>query len=302
MLVIVNPHATSVSERLRDLVVYALRGRYRVEAVDTESRQHATEICREAAGKHYDVVVAFGGDGTVNEAANGLAGSPTPLSCLPGGATNVYCRLLGIPGEIVDATEHLLRIADGWHPRPVDLGRVNDRRFTYSAGVGLDASVVRNVDARPRLKARFGAYFFTSQALGTFAFRYVARPPHLEVHAAGQRLEGVTLVVQNAATYTYFNNRPIVIGDGAALDGGTFTASVLKRANPLDVPTIMWRALFGRARLSRHRQVDALPGLEHLTVQERDGRPVPLQVDGDYIGDVAEADFGLEPGALTVVS
>src|SRR5450631_1980594 len=109
MLVIVNPYATTVSDRLKNLVVYALRGRYEVDAVDTEARDHATELCREAAQEGYDVVVAFGGDGTVNEVANGLAGSDTPLSCLPGGRTNVYCRMLGIPTDVVDATEHLLR-------------------------------------------------------------------------------------------------------------------------------------------------------------------------------------------------
>src|ERR671914_382307 len=88
MLVIVNPYAATVSDRLKNLVVYALEGRYSVEAVDTEARQHATELCREAAAEGYDVVVAFGGDGTVNEAANGLVGSDTPLTALPGGATN----------------------------------------------------------------------------------------------------------------------------------------------------------------------------------------------------------------------
>src|ERR671921_2171263 len=116
MLVIVNPYATTMSDRLKHLVVYALQGRYQVHAVDTQRRGHATELCREAAHEGYDVVVAFGGDGTVNEAANGLIGSETPLTCLPGGATNVYAKLLGIPGEIVDATEHLLRMADDWRP------------------------------------------------------------------------------------------------------------------------------------------------------------------------------------------
>ena len=109
MLIIVNPYASTVSDRLRHLVVYALQGRFEVEAVDTQARGHATELCREAAHEGYDVVVAFGGDGTVNEAANGLAGSPTPLCCLPGGSANVFGKMLGIPGEVVDATEHLLR-------------------------------------------------------------------------------------------------------------------------------------------------------------------------------------------------
>src|SRR5215204_2812148 len=134
MLVIVNPYASTVSDRLRNLVVYALQSRYSVEAIDTEKREHATQLCREAAQEGYDVVVAFGGDGTVNEAANGLVGTDTPLTCLPGGATNVYCRMLGIPNDVVDATEHLLRIADDFEPRPVDLGAVNGRLFTFSAG------------------------------------------------------------------------------------------------------------------------------------------------------------------------
>src|SRR5579884_1764281 len=116
MLIIVNPYATTVSDRLKNLVVYALRGSYEVDAIDTEARDHATELCREAAREGYDVVVAFGGDGTVNEAANGLIGSRTPLACLPGGRANVFCRILGIPTDIVDATEHLLALSEEWRP------------------------------------------------------------------------------------------------------------------------------------------------------------------------------------------
>src|SRR5207248_7275954 len=146
MLVIVNPYATTVSDRLKNLVVYALQGRYSVDAVDTQARAHATAICREAADEGYDVVVAFGGDGTVNEAANGLVGSDTPLTALPGGSTNVFCRTLGIPNDVVDATEHLLGMADRFRPIRVDLASANERRFTFSAGIGLDASVVERVD------------------------------------------------------------------------------------------------------------------------------------------------------------
>src|SRR5215216_6357377 len=122
MLVIVNPYATTVSDRLRNLVVYALQSRYSVEAIDTEKRDHATQITREAAREGYDVVVAFGGDGTVNEAANGLVGSETPLTALPGELTNVWARTLGIFFNVMDTTEHLLRMADDFRPRRVDLG------------------------------------------------------------------------------------------------------------------------------------------------------------------------------------
>ena len=180
MLVIVNPYATTVSDRLKNLVVYALRGRYEVHAVDTEARDHATELCRAAAREGYDVVVAFGGDGTVNEAANGLVGSETPLSCLPGGRTNVYCRMLGIPTDVVDATEHLLGLAHAWNPRRLDVGLVNDRYFLFSAGVGLDASVVEQVDAHPRLKARLGEWYYAWTGVRTFNRHYLLRPPRLQ--------------------------------------------------------------------------------------------------------------------------
>src|SRR5205085_4536600 len=199
MLIIVNPYATTVSDRLQNLVVYALRGSYQVDTIDTEARGHATELCREAAREGYDVVVAFGGDGTVNEAANGLAGSETPLSCLPGGRTNVYCRMLGIPTDVVDATEHLLRMADDWQPRRVDLGEVNERKFLFSAGVGLDASVVEQVEAHPRLKARFGEWYYTATALRTFNRRYLFNPPRLEASIGEERVTGVSVIVQNAA-------------------------------------------------------------------------------------------------------
>src|SRR6201993_5096469 len=176
LLIIVNPYATTVSDRLKNLVVYALRGSYEVDAIDTEARDHATELCKEAAREGYDVVVAFGGDGTVNEAANGLAGSDTPLFPLPGGRTNVYCRMLGIPTDVVDATEHLLGLTHDWHPRRVDVGRVNDRYFLFSAGIGLDASVVEQVDAHPRLKARVGEWYYAWTGVRTFSRRYLRHP------------------------------------------------------------------------------------------------------------------------------
>ena len=302
MLIIVNPYASTVSDRLRHLVVYALQGRYEVDAVDTQARGHATELCREAAREGYDVVVAFGGDGTVNEAANGLLGSSTPLCCLPGGSANVFGKMLGIPGDVVDATEHLLGIADSWYPRRVDLGVVNGRCFTFASGLGLDASVVQRVDSKPHLKARLGPWFFTWVAVTTFTRRYLTRPPRLELRAAGHTLAGVTAIVQNGSPFTYFVDRPIEILDGARLDSGALSGGVLHRATLLAMPSIAWRAFSPNARVTRHRQVTGLAGLEELTVTSADGRPLPLQVDGDYLGEVEEAHYGILPRALTVVS
>jgi diacylglycerol kinase family enzyme len=302
MLIVVNPYATTVSDRLRHLILHALEARYDVDAVDTEAPGHATELCREAAHEGYDVVVAFGGDGTVNEVANGLVGSPTPMCALPGGSTNVYVRMLGIPNDPIDATEHLLGMADDWRPRKVDVGVVNGRCFAFSSGLGLDASVVARVDSNPRLKARFGPWFFTWAAVNTFTRRYLLRPPRMVADIAGERLEGVTAIVQNGSPFTYFLSRPIEIAQEATLDSGTISACVLHRARPIDMPFIAWRAFSRRAQLSRHRHITPSPGLTELSIESADGKPLPLQVDGDYLGEVVRADYSVRPLALSVVS
>jgi diacylglycerol kinase family enzyme len=301
MLVIANPYATTVSERLKSLVVYALQGRYDVHAVDTEGRDHATALCRDAAAEGYDVVVVFGGDGTVNEAANGLAGSATALTALPGGATNVYCRMLGIPNDVVDATEHLLRVADEWRPRRLDLGSVNGRHFLFASGYGLDAAVVRRVDAHPATKARFRHWYFAAAGMQTLAREYTVHPPRIDVEVAGETVRGVSAFVQVGDPYTYFAGRPLHVAEGIALDDGTLAGAVLLRAAPPDVPTVLARLFSKRWRVSKHRRVSAWRAQERVRCLSADGRPIPLQVDGDYIGATVEARYEILPGALTVL-
>lgn len=302
MLLIVNPHAATVSDAMRNLVTHALQGRFDVEAVDTRERGHATELARQAVRDGYDVVVAFGGDGTVNEAANGMRGSEIPLCALPGGSANVFARMLGIPGELVDATEHMLAMADDWRVRRVDLGLVNERCFTFNSGVGLDASVVERVDARPQLKARFGPYFFTWQALKALVRRYLLRPPRMQVDDGRRTFEAVTTIVQNGAPFSYFHDRPVQIADGASLDSGRLVAAVLRRATPLGMALIGMRAMSPRMRVVGHRNITGISELSSLTVRSADGRALPLQVDGDFLGEVAEARYSILPGALRVVS
>ena len=301
MLVIVNPYATTMSDRLKHLVVYALQGRYDVEAIDTQHRGHATELIAAAIGEAFDVVVAFGGDGTVNEIANGLVGTQTPLTVLPGGSNNVFAKMLGIPNDVVDATEYLLGLADRWEPRVVDLGLLNGRRFTFAAGVGLDASVVERVDRHPHLKARWGAWYYTEAAIVTFLRRYVVNPPRLELEIGGERVRGVSAFFQNGEPYTYFKSRPVNLVEGARLDSGTLAGVMLTRARPYDVPTVTFRALSGAARIAKHRGIAALAGIREATVRSVDGRPVPLQVDGDHMSDETVAELSVEPGGLHVV-
>lgn len=303
MLVIVNPYATTVSDRLKNLVVYALQGRYEVEAIDTQAQGHATELCREAADAGYDVVVAFGGDGTVNEVANGLVGTDTPLTCLPGGSTNVYCRTLGIPNDVVDATEHLLRMADDFSPRRVDTGLVNGRHFVFASGVGLDASVVERVDAHPYRKAKFGEWYFTWAAISSFNKTYLLKAPRVRVEIGGRTVEAVTVIVQNSDPYTYFGSRPIRISEGAGLETGLLGVTILRRATPLEMPTLIPRIFSGRAStVARHRQVTGFDPVEGATVLSADERPFPVEVDGDFFGNHDRVDYGVAPRSLAVVA
>ena len=262
MLVIVNPYATTVSARLKHLVVYALRGRYEVDSVETQSRNHATELCREAAQEGYDVVCAFGGDGTFNEAANGLAGSETPLTCLPGGSTNVFCRILGIPNDVVDATEHLLgdgrRLAPARdRPRrrqrpPLPLHRRrrprrerDEARRRPPAAEGALRPVVLRDGGRRRVQPR------------------VRREP-----APARGRAARTARRSRASRRSSRTRRPTPTSRAARSSSPRTSRSttarsrgvVLHRASPLDMPTVTWRALSPRARILRHRRVDGFAG------------------------------------------
>jgi diacylglycerol kinase family enzyme len=308
MLIIVNPYATTVSDRLKNLVVYALQGRYEVEAVSTEAQNHATEIGREACDGGYDIVVAFGGDGTLNEVANGLAGTDVPVSVLPGGSTNVVARTLGIPNDVVDATEHLLGLADDFRPRKIDLGVANDRRFVFACGMGLDASVVKRVDSKPGLKQRAGEYFFTWAAVSAFYRQYLRNAVRFRVEVGEHSTEGITAIAQNSEPFTYFGPRPIHVCEGVDFDDGSLSLAVLRRAAQRDIPSLIGRVFSESLPTSKHSQIDHFADITEarITSISHDSadqvRSFPVQVDGDFIGDFEQLRLRLEPASLSVVA
>jgi diacylglycerol kinase family enzyme len=308
MLIIVNPYATTVSDRLKNLVVYALQGRYEVETVATEAQNHATEIGREVRDHGYDVVVAFGGDGTLNEVVNGLAGTDVPVSVIPGGSTNVVCRTLGIPNDVVDATEHLLALVDDWQPRKIDLGTADHRHFVFSCGAGIDATVVKRVDAHPRLKSAAGPYYFTWATVSAFYRSYLHNPVRLRAQIGDETAEGVTALAQNSDPFTYFASKPVRVCEEVAIDDGTLALGVLRRAAQRDMPTLIARIFSEKRPAARHRQIQHFPGISGARIesisQTKDGvtRPFPVQVDGDYIGERTALELGVDPAALTVVA
>ncbi|HXV05470.1 MAG TPA: diacylglycerol kinase family protein [Solirubrobacterales bacterium] len=308
MLIIVNPYATTVSDRLKNLVVYALQGRFEVETVSTEAQNHAIEIGRQVRDHGYDVVVAFGGDGTLNEVANGLAGTDVPVAMLPGGSTNVVCRTLGIPNDVVDATEHLLALADEWAPRKIDLGQVDDRYFLFSCGAGIDATVVRRVDGHPKLKARVGPYYYAWSAISAFYRGYRLNPVRIRVEVDGKSAEGITAIAQNSDPLTYFGKRPIRVCEQIEIDDGALSVGVLRRAAQRDMPTLVSRLFSEKRPGGGHRQIECFEGIVearvHSISKTKNGevRAFPVEVDGDYIGEKTALTLRAAPKALTVVA
>jgi diacylglycerol kinase family enzyme len=304
MLLVVNPYATTVSGRLKNIVVSALQSRYELEVIDTQERNHATEIVADALGRsHYDVVCSFGGDGTANEVINGMIGSSVPFTFLPGGMTNVIGRVLGIPNDIVDATEHLLTLADHFEPRKVDLGDANGRKFIFAAGAGLDAEIVNACESKPSLKRRFGQNYYVVSAVRLFGKHLFLRSG-LTVKSEGVDSKGIVAIAQNARPFTYFGEREIDLSESAGLENRSLALTVLDRANPIDFAPLATRLLTPNSDIADNRHIKLDPEFQRAVVSKRkpDGPKIALQADGDYIGEYDEIVFTALPAALNVIA
>lgn len=282
-------------------VASELRTSWTIELVETEASGHATALAREGVDRGCDVVVALGGDGTCNEVINGLGDSGVPFGCLPGGATNVLCRMLGTSGSPRRAAEQLARMPLRRTPRRIDLGELDGRRFAASAGAGVDATVARWASQRRRPRAPLARWHYLYGALRAFAGCYVAEPPSIELSAGGRRLAGVSAFVQNGPHYSFFGSRPIDLVAGASFDDGVLGGAVLGRARAGDAPGLLARALCGRAAIGAHRHVDVFAGARQATLVSTDGRKMPLSVDGDFVGEVTRAELSVRPRALAVL-
>ena len=200
-------------------------------------------------------------------------------------------------------------MADEWQPRGIDLGLVDQRRFVFACGAGIDATVVERVDAHPKLKSRAGPWYYSWAGISAFYRSYLVNPVRMRTTVDGAKpVEGVTSIVQNSDPFTYFSNKPIYVCEGIGIDDGTLSLTVLQRAAQRDMPVLIPR-LFSQAKpASTHRQARHFDDLQAATVEsistDKDGatRPFPLQVDGDYIGDRAAIELGVEPGGLTILA
>ncbi|MBV8981077.1 MAG: NAD(+)/NADH kinase [Acidimicrobiia bacterium] len=301
LLLIVNTSASAVTARARVVIRKALSADHDVTTSETSRRGNATRLAQDAAAAGYDAVVVLGGDGTLNEAANGLAGSTTALATLPGGSTNVFARTLGIAQDPVEATGELLSALARGSLRRVGLGSVNGRYFLFHVGMGFDAAVVSQVERRAALKRYAGHPLFVWAAFSTWFRHYDRSRPRLRVEIPGRPPvdDAYMAICMNSNPYTYLGNIPLNLAPDADLDRGLVMAT-FRSLEMVPLLGNVASVLRSGSHFRRHRTVDYRPDLTEVTVVGHG--PFPYQVDGDYLGDVERLRFRHEPDALTVVA
>jgi diacylglycerol kinase family enzyme len=286
---IVNPQATRVTPELTLAVERELRATGDVETLLTERPLHAAELAVQAGDAKR--IFVFAGDGGYNEVVNGLE-RDVPVGFIPGGSTSVLPRALGIPRDPREAARALARST---RERSITLGRVNGRRFTFSAGVGLDAEVVRRVDALGRdAGKRASDLAFARTLFGIFAEQRGRFEPTMEVVGVGPV---AFALIANGNPYSYVGRLPLRIAPRASFEGGLDLVAPRELKARL-LPQVAWWALAGRGQDRSPRVLYVHDADELQVVAET---PVPLQVDGEDLGDVTQAVFEAERAALRVL-
>jgi diacylglycerol kinase family enzyme len=325
-LLIVNPHATSTTRLRRDVIARALASAVELEIVETRYRGHGTSLAADAASAGYGLVITLGGDGTVNEAVNGLLRPSRPpaalpaLAALPGGSANVFARALGLAPDPVDATGQVLSALAAGRFRSIGLGLADDRYFTFNSGMGLDAEVVRAVEGRrahgrsvsPALYMRMaGRQFWRLTDRRTPAMHLGSPAPGgpapedaapEDAAPAPEDADGIPLfwcTVSNTSPWTYVGRRPVQTNPEASFDAGLDVFGLRSLSTPRTLSTLRQMLSARQAGPPRGRGVVTAHNLTMLTLTA--DRPVAFQIDGEYVGERERVSFRSVPDALRVV-
>ncbi|MFF5175482.1 diacylglycerol/lipid kinase family protein [Micromonospora sp. NPDC000089] len=312
-VLLVNPKATTTSERSRDVLVRALRSEVELSVRYTRRRGHAMDLAREAAEEGVDVVVTLGGDGTVNEVVNGLMAAQPPtfrtggtaaqrlpaLATVPGGSTNVFARALGLPREWPEGTSMILEGLRLGRFRTIGLGRADDRYFTFCAGFGVDAAVIHRVEQARRRGRVSTPSLYVRSTLGQYFLASDRRHPAITLERPGEEGEGnlSTVIIQNTAPWTYLGDREINPNPEASFDLGLDVLAMRQLRVASTARTV--RQSLARHADPRGKQVLRLHDVPEFTLLS--ARPQAFQLDGDYLGERDKVRFTSVPDALRVI-
>jgi diacylglycerol kinase family enzyme len=293
-VLIVNPYSTNVTGERITSVERMLRERIDVQTQFTKAPGHATELAAEYA-QTMDAILVFSGDGTYNEALNGSNGE-VPFGFIPGGGTSVLPRALGLPRDPISAAQALGASLDEGRIRRISLGSVNERRYCFSAGIGFDGEAVRRLDALGRDPggARPGDIAFIRMISKMLIERRGRWEPQLEIEGVGR---AAFVLVANGDPYSYAGKIPIRVAPRAEFEGGIDYVAPL-RVRARDVPRLVAYIVRGKGRLE---SVGVLQGHDLDRIVVHCDRPLPLQSDGEDLGDVETATFEARRDAVSVL-
>ncbi len=294
-VVIVNPYAGRLTDAIRRIAVDELREHFELDHFITTARDSAIEIAAEAARDGAELVIAFGGDGHINEVVNGIAGTDACLGIIPGGTMNVFARALGIPVDPHDAIEHLLANLDE-PARSVPLGRMNDRYFTFSAGCGFDAEAAERVERYLRSKRRLGEFFFFWSAFRVLASTYRHRSPGMVLKGPFGMVPVSMAIACNAGPYAYLRGRPINIAPDVRLENG-LDIFALRTMRIEALPLYIWRSVVS-GDLVHHDDAFYASDLPDFEVHAED--EFLRHVDGEPLPRSDVARFSLKKDVLHV--
>jgi diacylglycerol kinase family enzyme len=294
IVLIVNPFASRVSEEGIAAVERELSRAGTVEVIRTERPGHATELVVDACRRRSDAIVVFSGDGGFNEALNGLH-ADVPVGFLPGGGTSVLPRALGLPHDPGAAAAQVAAAIGAGRTRRITLGIVNGRRFAFAAGVGLDAEAVRRVDDMGRSSdgRRPGDLAFARAVVGAIASNRGHVDPALEVVGFGR---AAFAFVANGSPYTYAKGIAVQLVPDADFELGLDVVAPVR----IRRRSLVWTTY---ALLRGHpRAAEVLLGHDLDRVEIVCDRPMPLQADGEDLGDVERVVFEAQRGAVAVLT
>jgi len=292
LVLIVNPFASAVSEERVRAVEEELARTAEVRTVLTERARHAVEL---AAAAEEEAIVVYSGDGGFNEVLNGV-GEGVSVGFLPGGGTNVLPRALGLPRGAVEAARQVAGALQEGRTRTISLGRVNGRRFAFAAGIGLDAELIRSVDALGRGAdgKRPGDLAFLAAATRLLASRRGRLEPALEVRGLGR---AAFALVANTDPYSFVGSRPLHVAPEARFELGLDVVAP-ERVTPMNLPRLLRSVFSGRGQAEAD---DIVYAHDVDRIEVAADRPLPLQADGEDLGDVDVAVFEAERSAVPVL-